>query len=127
MWAQQIVAPSRLSLTMVPDVEDSDLYPGAVLLRMLAGGICGSDGPKFRGEKVGWTNLEYRFGGASRIFLFYDAGVYYREDSGWEFLDGIGFGLMSSSRLGTVALSFGMGERVALDGMLIHISLIENF
>ena len=82
---------------------------------------------QFRGEKVGWANLEYRFGGESRIFLFYDAGTYYREETGWEIVDGFGFGLMSSSKLGTVALSFGMGERVALDGMLIHISLIENF
>ena len=82
---------------------------------------------QFRGEKVAWANFEYRFGGASRIFLFYDAGAYYREDTGWQFLDGLGFGLMSSSKLGTVALSFGMGERIALDGMLIHISLTENF
>jgi hypothetical protein len=82
---------------------------------------------QFRGEQVGWANIEYRFGGESRIFLFYDAGGYYREDEGWKLLDGFGFGLMSSSRLGTVALSFGIGERVALDGMLIHISLIENF
>ena len=82
---------------------------------------------QFRGEKVAFANFEYRFGGASRIFLFYDAGAYYRKETGWEFLDGLGFGLMSSSKLGTVALSFGMGERIALDGMLIHISLIENF
>ena len=82
---------------------------------------------QFRGEKIAWANFEYRFGGASRIFLFYDAGAYYRKDTGWQFLDGLGFGLMSSSKLGTVALSFSMGERIALDGMLIHISLIENF
>ncbi len=82
---------------------------------------------QFRGEKIAWANFEYRFGGASRIFLFYDAGTYYRKDTGWQFLDGLGFGLMSSSKLGTVVLSFGMGERVALEGMLIHISLIENF
>lgn len=82
---------------------------------------------QFRGEKIAWANFEYRFGGASRIFLFYDAGTYYRKETGWNFLDGLGFGLMSSSKLGTVALSFGMGERIALDGMLVHISLIENF
>ncbi len=82
---------------------------------------------QFRGEKIAWANFEYRFGGDSRIFLFYDAGAYYRKDTGWQFLDGLGFGLMSSSKLGTVALSFGMGERIALDGMLIHISLVENF
>jgi outer membrane protein insertion porin family len=82
---------------------------------------------QFRGEKIAWANFEYRFGGASRIFLFYDAGAYYRKDTGWQYLDGLGFGLMSSSKLGTVALSFGMGESITLDGMMIHISLIENF
>ena len=82
---------------------------------------------QFRGESITWVNLEYRFGGASRIFLFYDAGTYYRKDTGWHFLDGLGFGLMSSSKLGTVALSFGMGEKIALEGMLIHVSLTENF
>jgi len=68
---------------------------------------------QFRGERIAWVNLEYRFGGASRIFLFYDAGTYYRRNTGWLFLDGLGFGLMSSSKLGTVALSFGMGDRIA--------------
>ena len=104
------------------DVKPAESYPlgGARSLR-------GYRENQFRGEKIAWTNFEYRFGGASRIFLFYDAGVYYRKDIGWNFLDGLGFGLMSTSKLGTVALSFGMGERIALDGMLIHISLIENF
>jgi len=104
------------------DVRPAETYPlgGARSLR-------GYRENQFRGEKVAWANFEYRFGGASRIFLFYDAGVYYGKAAGWQFLDGLGFGLMSSSKLGTVALSFGMGERIALDGMLIHISLIENF
>jgi len=106
----------------VDAVQPAETYPlgGARSLR-------GYRENQFRGEKIAWGNFEYRFGGASRIFLFYDAGVYYRKDTGWNFLDGVGFGLLSSSRLGTVALSFGMGERIALDGMLIHISLIENF
>jgi outer membrane protein insertion porin family len=104
------------------DVRPAETYPlgGARSLR-------GYRENQFRGEKVAWANFEYRFGGASRIFLFYDVGAYYRKNTGRQLLDGLGFGLMSSSKLGTVALSFGMGERIALDGMLIHISLIENF
>jgi outer membrane protein assembly factor BamA len=104
------------------DVKPAETYPlgGARSLR-------GYRENQFRGEKIAWANLEYRFGGESRIFLFYDAGTYYRRDTGWDFRDGFGFGLMSSSKLGTVALSFGMGDSIALDGMLIHISLIENF
>ncbi len=104
------------------DVKAAETYP--------LGGVRSLRGYRenqFRGEKIAWANLEYRFGGASRIFLFYDAGACYRRDIGWDFRDGLGFGMMSSSKLGTVALSFGMGDRIALDGMLIHISLIENF
>jgi outer membrane protein assembly factor BamA len=104
------------------EVKPAEMYPlgGARSLR-------GYRENQFRGERIGWINLEYRFGGESRIFLFYDAGYWFREETQWELLDGLGFGLLSSSKLGTVALSFGMGERIALEGMLIHLSLTENF
>jgi hypothetical protein len=41
--------------------------------------------------------------------------------------NGFGFGLRSSSKLGTVEMSFGVGERLALEETRIHISLIESF
>lgn len=51
MRAQRLVAPARFAQVEVPDLSRDDLANGQVLLRMLAGGICGSDFPKFRGHK----------------------------------------------------------------------------
>lgn len=50
MWAQVLVAPSRFALVDVPRPDESDLPDGQVLVRTLAGGICGSDLPNFRGQ-----------------------------------------------------------------------------
>ena len=49
MWAQQLVAPRRLQPVDIPMPAVGHLVPGQVLVRMLAGGICGSDLPHFRG------------------------------------------------------------------------------
>ena len=49
MWAQCLIAPGRFEKTEVPDLTAADVPDGHVLLRTLAGGICGSDLPVFRG------------------------------------------------------------------------------
>lgn len=49
MWAQRLVAPERFERIEVPDLSIRDVPDGHVLLRTLAGGICGSDLPVFRG------------------------------------------------------------------------------
>jgi threonine dehydrogenase-like Zn-dependent dehydrogenase len=49
MWAQCLVAPGRFERIEVPDLSADDVPDGHVLLRTLAGGICGSDLPAFRG------------------------------------------------------------------------------
>ncbi|MCK4537505.1 MAG: hypothetical protein KAV42_01780 [Candidatus Krumholzibacteria bacterium] len=82
---------------------------------------------QFRAEKTGYINLEYRFGGESRIFLFDDIGTFFREDEGWTVKNGFGFGIRSTSKAGTVELSFGLGDRISLNETKIHISLIEVF
>ena len=56
MWAYRVVRPGHLKLEAAPDLHGSNLADGEVLLRLLAGGICGSDVPKFlgtRGVEVG--------------------------------------------------------------------------
>lgn len=50
MWAQVLVAPSRFTLVDIPQPSEDDLTDGHVLLRTLAGGVCGSDLPNFRGQ-----------------------------------------------------------------------------
>ncbi|MUL50089.1 zinc-binding dehydrogenase [Mycobacterium sp. CBMA293] len=50
MWAQRLVAPGRFEQIDVPEPTEADLAPGSVLLKVLAGGICGSDLPYFKGQ-----------------------------------------------------------------------------
>jgi L-iditol 2-dehydrogenase len=49
MWAKRLAGPGRFETVAVPAPAVGDLPDGQVLLRVLAGGICGSDIPYFRG------------------------------------------------------------------------------
>src|ERR1700759_1578059 len=49
MWAQTLVAPARFELQDVQAPEEGEVGTDEVLLRVLAGGICGSDLPYFKG------------------------------------------------------------------------------
>ena len=49
MWAKRMRAPGVFETVDVPAPAEADLPDGGVLLRTLAGGICGSDLPKVRG------------------------------------------------------------------------------
>lgn len=46
MWAMRLVGPGRFETVDVPAPDPDTLRDGEVLLRTLAGGICGSDRPK---------------------------------------------------------------------------------
>jgi len=100
----------------------AELFPlgGATTLR-------GYRESRFRGERIVFANLEYRFGGGGWLFLFDDAGAFFRRGEGWTMKNGAGFGLRSQSPLGIVVLSFGVGEQLSLEGTRIHISLVEKF
>lgn len=52
MWAQTLTAPRTFAATEAPAPTAADLKPGEVLLRVLAGGVCGSDLPEFKGLKA---------------------------------------------------------------------------
>ena len=60
MWAQQLVAPLRFEQVSLPEPSAEDLVEGEVVLRVLVGGLCGSDAPFYRGAPNTWTD------GASR-------------------------------------------------------------
>lgn len=51
MWAQTLIAPRTFASQDVPAPGAADLKPGEVLLRVIAGGVCGSDLPAFKGLK----------------------------------------------------------------------------
>jgi threonine dehydrogenase-like Zn-dependent dehydrogenase len=48
MWAFELKEPSRFETVEVPPPDPGSLGPGQVLLRTVAGGICGSDLPYFK-------------------------------------------------------------------------------
>lgn len=52
MWAYMLAAPGRFERVEVPTPAGDDLRDGQVLLRSLAGGICGSDTPDFQGLRA---------------------------------------------------------------------------
>lgn len=49
MWAQQLIGPGTFREVDVAPPTEADLDTGEVLLEVLAGGICGSDLPAFKG------------------------------------------------------------------------------
>jgi translocation and assembly module TamA len=104
------------------EIHAAETYPlgGATSLR-------GYRESQFRGERIAFTNIEYWFGEEGALFLFDDIGAFYRPQEGWTVKNGLGFGLRSSSPVGIVALSFGLGDQVSLRGTRIHISLSERF
>jgi L-iditol 2-dehydrogenase len=52
MWAYRLVAPGRLDLVDTPTPQPGALALGSVLLKLTAGGICGSDLGPFRRGRV---------------------------------------------------------------------------
>lgn len=52
MWAQMLDAPCRFVPVEVATLTPDRVAPGQVLLRVLAGGLCGSDLPPFRGHNT---------------------------------------------------------------------------
>ncbi|MUL49397.1 zinc-binding dehydrogenase [Mycobacterium sp. CBMA293] len=50
MWAQKLVAPGRFEQIDIAAPRADDLEPGEVILKTLAGGVCGSDFPFVRGQ-----------------------------------------------------------------------------
>ena len=82
---------------------------------------------QFRGEKIVWSSVEYRFGAGGLFFLFDDVGAFETRREGWTFKNGVGFGLRADSPVGIVSLSFGVGERLSLAETRLHVSLSERF
>lgn len=51
MWAQQLVAPRKFTEVDVPAPDPAGLLPDELVVEVLAGGICGSDLPAFKGMR----------------------------------------------------------------------------
>ncbi|HUU27253.1 MAG TPA: POTRA domain-containing protein [archaeon] len=116
----------------------------------IGGAQYGGDGPMvrgqaeeaYRGRRVGWINLEYRYvvGTNNRLFAFYDFGAVQipapalligkgESVSTWHTLrlQGYGAGLQLESRLGLINLAVAFSPERGLGNGRLHLQLIETF
>lgn len=91
---------------------------------------------QFRGSRIAWSNIEYRYllGPRSRFFVFLDVGYFFRED----LINGIkkkiedakigyGLGLRVDTPLGLFGIDYGLGEGDGLSNGKVHVRLINSF
>jgi outer membrane protein insertion porin family len=115
----------------VPTLDASDLFlvGGATTLRGYREG-------QFRGNRIAWVNLEYRFltGGESSVFAFVDAG--YIELSAERLVGltasefsavGYGLGVRADSPLGVLGVSIAFGKGDAFGDGKLHVRLYNRF
>ncbi|NIR49676.1 BamA/TamA family outer membrane protein [candidate division KSB1 bacterium] len=91
---------------------------------------------QFRGSRIAWANVEYRYllNRDSRLFVFLDAGYFFREElleeTPTEIEDakfGFGFGLRLDTKLGYFGIDYGLGEGDGLSNGKVHIGLTNAF
>jgi outer membrane protein insertion porin family len=114
-----------------PFFEESDLYwlGGTQTLR-------GYREDQFRGNRVFWSNLEYRFflGRRTYTYVFFDNGYYLRnaeeklnipKQEGYKF--GYGFGLNLETAIGVLGVSFALAKGNSFSDGLLHFDIINEF
>ena len=91
---------------------------------------------QFRGNRIAWMNLEYRFltGGESSVFAFVDAGyIALRGDRLIGLTEselsavGYGLGVLSESPLGVLGVSIAFGKGDAFGDGKLHVRLYNRF
>jgi outer membrane protein insertion porin family len=112
-------------------VTDQFRFGGATTLR-------GYREEQFRGSRVAWSNLEYRYllSRRTRAFLFFDAGYY----SGFEYTGATsqlqevensvyawGLGARVDTPLGIIGVDYGLGKGDPLTNGKVHVSLVNSF
>jgi outer membrane protein insertion porin family len=113
-------------------VTDQFRFGGATTLR-------GYREEQFRGSRIAWSNIEYRYllSHRTRAFVFFDAGYY----SGFEYAqvsspqlgqveDNVlawGLGVRVDTPLGIIGVDYGLGQGDALTNGKVHVSLVNTF
>jgi outer membrane protein insertion porin family len=114
-----------------PFFEESDLYRlgGTNSLR-------GYREDQFRGNRIYWSNLEYRFFLSRRTFafLFFDTGYFLRSADEErniieqeEFKIGYGLGINLETAIGVLGVSFALAKGDSFSEGLIHFGIINEF
>lgn len=112
-------------------LEDSDLFRlgGNSTLR-------GYREEQFRGNRVAWTNLEYRFllTRRSYLFAFFDTGYYLLSgDTGRGIAEstalktGYGFGMSFETGIGLLSVSYALASGEGFSDGKIHFGIINQF
>lgn len=113
------------------DVELSDLY--------LLGGtntLRGYREKQFAGNRILWTNLEYRYllSNRSFVFVFFDTGYYLRNEDLFrkisevsDFKYGYGLGFNIETTLGILGVSFALGKGDSFGDGKIHFGIVNEF
>lgn len=113
------------------EFENSDLFRlgGTMSLR-------GYREEQFLGNRIFWSNLEYRslLTQRSYVFVFFDTGYYYRQEEAdrsisrqEEFKLGYGLGLSLETGLGILAVSFALGQGDSFSDGKIHFGIVNEF
>lgn len=86
---------------------------------------------QFRGERTALGSVEYRLllTRMTRAIAFVDAGYYFRggSNSAKDVKLGYGIGLRGQTRLGIIALDYGLGEGDSPKDGKLHVGLIREF
>lgn len=96
----------------------------------------GYEEDRFRGARIAWSRLEYRYllGALSRVFLFFDAGYLFAESekegrvvpaASWK--NGYGFGIRFDSAVGILGVDYGLGEGDSFGEGKLHVSAEGDF
>ena len=112
-------------------IEESDLFRlgGNSTLR-------GYREEQFRGNRVAWSNIEYRFLTSSRsyLFAFFDAGYYLREGNAEKkieetssFKTGYGFGMSFETGIGLLSVSYALAAGEGFSDGKLHFGIINQF
>jgi outer membrane protein assembly factor BamA len=91
---------------------------------------------QFRGSRIAWSNLEYRFlfGRYARFFGFLDLGYFYREEAqaerivatdAWQ--TGYGIGLRIDTKVGLFGVDYGLARGDSFSDGKVHVGLSNEF
>jgi outer membrane protein assembly factor BamA len=91
---------------------------------------------QFAGNRIAWSNLEYRYllTPRSYAFVFFDTGYYLRDGDNEKLIPklesyttGYGLGLSIETGLGIMAVSFALGQGDSFSEGKIHFGLLNEF
>ena len=91
---------------------------------------------QFQGNRILWSNLEYRYliSGRTYAFAFFDSGYFLRNEDeqlkiprNSSYKSGYGFGLNIETGLGVLGISFALGNGDSFTDGKIHFGIINEF